>query len=376
MATSEQFSVLIPDGEDPQALGVLRCLSRVKKINVYILSGKKRPLIRYSRYSKHFYHYENENENEGRLSEILNAIKKLKPDIVLPVSANIIGLLSANHEMISEFTDLALLPQIKALEIASNKWLLAEWLKENQIPAPPTILFRPGNDFEKLISEISFPALLKPVVGTSGKGIIQFENAGSLISYCTKNIQPVKFIIQSFINGYDIDCSALCREGEIIAFTIQKTFKEGPDRFGVASGIEFLYNEGVYTTAKELLGKLNWSGVVHIDMRYDENDRQVKIIEMNPRYWGSLVGSLCAGVNFPYLACLTALNRDLPEFSPQPLRYVRGSLATRMMWKRIFLGNRKDLHFDNSEIETLLKDPFPRIVQIYTRLYSRFAHKR
>ncbi|MBS1932189.1 MAG: ATP-grasp domain-containing protein [Bacteroidetes bacterium] len=303
-------------------------------------------------------------------------VKKLKPEVVLPVSANIIGVLTENREKFSQLTSLALLPQKEALEIASNKWLLAEWLNKNQIPAPPTILYQPGSNFEKLISEISYPVLIKPAVGTSGNGIEQFDDSETLISYCKTNVQPGKFIIQSFINGYDIDCSALCRNGEIVAFTIQKTFKEGPDRFGVASGIEFLYDEGAYTTAKDLLKKLNWTGIVHIDMRYDEMAKQVKIIEMNPRYWGSLVGSLYAGINFPYLACITALNRDIPEITTRPLRYVRGSLATRMMLNRIFHKNRKDLHFDNSEIETLLKDPFPRFVQTVTRVYSRFVHKR
>ncbi|MBS1920987.1 MAG: ATP-grasp domain-containing protein [Bacteroidetes bacterium] len=376
MATPDQFSVLIPDGEDPQALGVLRCLSQVKKIKIHILSNKKRPLIRYSKYSKHFYYYKNENGNDGQLAMILDMVKKLKPEVVLPVSANIIGVLTENREKFSQLTSLALLPQKEALEIASNKWLLAEWLNKNQIPAPPTILYQPGSNFEKLISEISYPVLIKPAVGTSGNGIEQFDDSETLISYCKTNVQPGKFIIQSFINGYDIDCSALCRNGEIVAFTIQKTFKEGPDRFGVASGIEFLYDEGAYTTAKDLLKKLNWTGIVHIDMRYDEMAKQVKIIEMNPRYWGSLVGSLYAGINFPYLACITALNRDIPEITTRPLRYVRGSLATRMMLNRIFHKNRKDLHFDNSEIETLLKDPFPRFVQTVTRVYSRFVHKR
>ena len=44
---------------------------------------------------------------------------------------------------------------------------------------------------------------------------------------------------------------------------------------------------------------LKWSGIVNIDFIYDENDKQAKILEVNPRYWQSLLGSLFAGVNFP-----------------------------------------------------------------------------
>src|SRR2546428_697479 len=52
---------------------------------------------------------------------------------------------------------------------------------------------------------------------------------------------------------------------------------------------------------------LKWSGIVNIDFIYDENDKQAKILEVNPRYWQSLLGSLFAGVNFPYLVSVSKL---------------------------------------------------------------------
>jgi predicted ATP-grasp superfamily ATP-dependent carboligase len=374
--TKEYFSVLIPDGESTQALGVLRCLAQIKNIKTYILSNDPWAPIRFSRYSTQFFSYVNEKGNEGRLAAIYHMVKKTKVDVVLPVDIQTIRLLSANCGALSKMTSIVLLPKTDAFEIAANKWLLAEWLKKNQIPCPSTLLYQTNNSFDEALSAISFPVLIKPSVGFSGKGIELFDNPAALYSFCKKYISSGEFIIQSFINGYDIDCSVLCQDGKILAYTIQKAFINGPHRFGVPAGIDFLYDGSTYNVVKDMVEKFNWSGIVHIDLRYDEEDKQVKVIEMNPRYWGSVLGSLCAGLNFPYFACLTGLKRDLPKIVVQPKRFVGGKLAINIIAKRLFHRNRKDLYFDNSIIEFLLRDPLPRVIEAYSKIYNKIVHKR
>ncbi|HYM94371.1 MAG TPA: ATP-grasp domain-containing protein [Chitinophagaceae bacterium] len=376
MGTKEIFSVLIPDGESPQALGVLQCLAQIKNIKTYILSNNPWAPIRFSRYSTRFYSYPDKNSNERQLAAIFDMLRKKKVDVVLPVDTKTIGLLSANPCALSKSVSMVPLPQADAFEIAANKWLLAGWLKQNKIPHPSTILYQPNNSFDEALSSLSFPVLIKPAIGSSGEDIEIFYDAAALYSFCKKNINSREFIVQSFINGYDIDCSALCQEGKILAYTIQKTFINGPHRFGVPSGIEFLYDTDTYNVVKELIEKFNWSGIVHIDLRYDEEEKQVKVIEMNPRYWGSLLGSLCAGVNFPYLACLTALKLDLPKTAFQPKRFVKGKLAINIIGKRLFYRNKRDLHFDNSVLEFLVRDPLPRVIQSYSKIYKKIVHKR
>lgn len=376
MISGDPFSVLIPDGESPQALGVVRCLSQIKNIKIYLLSNKSWPLTRFSRYPKHFISYKTDKGNEGRLNEILSAVNKTKADVVLPADANTIGLLTEHCSLFSKITSLVFLPHPETFKIASNKWLLAKWAKENQVPCPPTILYQTKNNLKEILPAITFPVLIKPAIGSNGKGIKYFSDAESLKSFLNKNGDTRDLIIQSFITGYDIDCSVLCREGEILAYTIQKTFREGARRFGVAAGVDFLYDDSTYKVVKDIIQKLNWSGIVHIDLRYDEKDQQVKVIEMNPRYWGSVIGSLHAGVNFPYMACLAALGGDLPKVMHQPTRFVNNSLAIQIMLKRFFHKNYTDLYFDHSKMEFLLKDPLPKVVEICSGSYSRFIHKR
>jgi predicted ATP-grasp superfamily ATP-dependent carboligase len=61
---------------------------------------------------------------------------------------------------------------------------------------------------------------------------------------------------------------------------------------------------------------LKFCGVALIDLRNNNQDDHIKVLEINPRYWGSLIGALSAGVNFLYFACLSGLGIpfDHPDY--------------------------------------------------------------
>jgi hypothetical protein len=109
--------------------------------------------------------------------------------------------------------------------------------------------------------------------------------------------------------------------------------------FRPPGGVEFVHDERVIGVVRELMAAVRWSGVAHVDLRYDSNTGAVNIIEVNPRFWGSVLASLHAGVNFPHLACLAALGRPFvaPDF--RTCRYVAGSTALSY-WKRGRFGRR------------------------------------
>jgi predicted ATP-grasp superfamily ATP-dependent carboligase len=53
--------------------------------------------------------------------------------------------------------------------------------------------------------------------------------------------------------------------------------------------------------AHTLLKALNWFGVAMVEFKMDPRDGIPKLMEINPRFWGSLSLAVAAGVNFPYL---------------------------------------------------------------------------
>lgn len=226
---------------------------------------------------------------------------------------------------------------------------------------------------EEVISKISFPIIVKPRVGWGGKGIEIFENNDQFEEWYSGFDHKIDLIVQDYIKGYDIDCSLLGKQGEILAYTIQRSIKYSAD-YPWPYGLEFKNQEEILAIVEDLVKKFNWSGIVHIDLRYDEVEKRAKLIEMNPRFWASVTASIFAGVNFPYLACLTALGEELPIIKLEDKVVVRSGPAVKMTWKRI-IKNQKNLNFDNSFLEFIAKDPLPTIIGETLEYYQNFRNR-
>lgn len=364
------FSVLIPDGESVYTILVLRCLGQIKNINIYVLANQPWVVSRFSRYTTQFFCYSKLSGEKGRINEINKIIRKKKIDIILPVDEALIHLLSKQREKLEKDIPIAPIPNTEVFEIAQDKWLLAEWLKKEQLSSPPAILFQYDVTFSASLSLLTFPVLLKPAYGGGGFGIRLFENAAELINFCKEFNAREKHIIQSFIYGYDIGCNVLCKDGKILAYTIQKGFINANRPFCSSSNLDFYEDENVLRFVSKVIAKLKWTGVVNFDLRYDEKENQLMVIEMNPRYWASLLGSLATGINFPYLACILGLNRELPIVKAKPIRFVQAKVALKIMFKRIFNTKHTGEYFDHSTIDFFKKDPLPKAMEGFLKIYN------
>lgn len=367
------YSVLIPDGEDANSLAVARSLAEEKNIKIYVLSKDKNDSIRFSRHVTKFIHYSDATTKEGKLTRILDTIKKTKADVLLPVGVKAIRLIAEHKDQFSKLIALPPIPEVESFDEANDKWLLSLWAKENKIPHPNTLLFRSVDDIKILVPSISFPAIVKPRNGFGGNGIKIFDNAQEFQSWYSEFEHVEDLIIQSYIKGYDIDCSIICSEGKILAHTIQKSIKYSAD-YPWPYGLEFLSHDEIYSIVEEIAKKFNWSGVAHLDLRYDEIEKRSKLIEINPRFWASVSASIFAGVNFPLLSCLSALKRELPSLKTTNKIVVRTGPAIKMTFNKLFKKNN-EFSFDNTFLEFILKDPLPSIIIGIQYYYDRFKSR-
>ena len=373
---THKFNVLIPDGESEDLpLKVLRCLGEVADIKVSILSSEPFAPTRFSRYCTDFHTTSVENFDKKRLDIILETAKKVKADIVLPVRQASIRLIAENIDEVTRVVKTPPLSPLELIDSVANKWLFSKILQEHSIPSPQTTFYDPESLTEQDISHFSFPVLAKPRDGKGGTGIVMVKDSSELLNLSKTAEYADNFVIQEFIKGYDITCSIFSKNGEILAYTIQKGVIPGNKPFEPNMGIEFIKQDQVLAVIQKLIRSLNWSGVACFDLRLDLRDNEPKVLEMNPRYWGSLLGSLAAGVNFPYLACLTGLNIPFPTPEYKLIRYIKPELSTRLLIKQIVKGDKTLQKFHETGLSVAVRDPIPEVHKQITRMTNKFGRK-
>ncbi len=336
---SEESSVLIPDECDqPLAYYLVRCLKAAnRKLKIYILtpsdklSSKNSWLTFYksSRYVDQVIVSKNRMDSVDYLYEISDFIKNNNIEVVLPASELGFNFVSKTREDLSALCHLAALPSHDALNIAFNKWTLSVFLKKHTISTPKTILLE---EFQ-LINQLSYPVLLKPVYGSGGENIQKYNSPEEIKSAVNLNNDSRSYIVQEYIDGYDIDCNVVCTDGQILTYTIQQPLGVEKGFSPKIDKLKFVHDPSVIDLVKKTMNHLNWSGVAHLDLRYCSQTGKLYLIEINPRFWQSLLGSLSVGVNFPHLLYLLSIGIDIElvdyqdQYYAKFIRYIKDALA-------------------------------------------------
>ena len=357
------LSVLILDCDGHHSQSVASCLGQVPGLKLHVLSNRSWVAVRFSRYATTFGHYPAFAGDELRLNHIHRAIIRSRADALLAVTEPDVRFLGYYRESLQNETAIASVVAPKLLDMVANKYALNLFLAKCCLPNPRTVLFTSLADVEKSLNQLRFPLLLKPIVGGGGIGIKRFNTAPELLSSLKKNPPPMgSCILQQLIHGQDFDCSVLCRDGQILAHTIQRPLLPRRHPFGRDHALKFVHHDAVYETISQLMQALRWNGIANLDVLWDEEARDVKVVDFNPRYWTSLLGSLAAGVNFPYLACLDALGIEFPAPRFRHLNYFMAGSAL----KRLPIGREEPFI---TALPYVFEDPGPRLFNLAKRLF-------
>lgn len=361
-----KFSILIPDAEENFVFAVVNCISQVKEIDVYIMSNVENHLIKYSKHIKHYSYYPKNSDQTVWISKINYELEKYGINLVMPIFEEGIRTIIKHKELITLKDRLCLLPTYNNFNTALNKVLLSRHMVENKIACSPSFLFDRNATKN---NEFNFPVLLKPSEGIGGgKGIFKFFNIEEIEQFLLdSNNSCDEYLIEEFFEGVDFSCNVLCKKGEILVFTIQKGILFNGVEFTSPIGVKFLFDSRLYKEVENLMKSLRWSGVANIDLRYDNIMDNFKILEINPRFWGSLDASLAAGVNFPYLYCLVSLGKEIEKHEYNFIEYLTFNALLEAIKKDYKLIFNLDFILNNTQVGFILNDPMLYLYKLYVR---------
>jgi predicted ATP-grasp superfamily ATP-dependent carboligase len=335
--------IFVLDGRSRAALAIVRSLG---KHGFKITSGEAFNCSTfYSKYTNKKYIYpEPKDYPDIFLKSMISEVKLSKYDMIIPVRDETTEILSKNILKLSKYTKIPT-PPYETYKKGRDKKLTIKLAETVGIPHPKTIFIEESRkyEFKELKKELGSPFLLKPRESSGSRGIIKVatEREYDLSMKITKQRYGLP-IVQEFIPyGGAYGVSMLFNQGEPRAIFTHKRLREYPITGGPSTFRESVRDELMEKYATKLLKALDWHGVAMVEFRVDSRTNEPKLMEINPRFWGSLPLAVASGVDFPYLLYKMTMDGDVkPVMNYKTGVKVRWFLLGEILW---FMDSPKNI---------------------------------
>jgi predicted ATP-grasp superfamily ATP-dependent carboligase len=307
---------IVTDAETRLGLHVIRGLGRVGCSITALTQASRGPAVGFSsRYTT------SARRLVGPYAEALTtALDDLAPthDVVVPVTSHSVSLLADQPDRFVP-TLRRYIPSAEAFHVASSKAETIRVARSVGIPVPDTYEGLDPATVEDWArtSKVSFPLVVKfaddshtghwspgeryRIVHTIGELGREFRRMHHVGPY------P---LVQEFVAGDGYGFFAITdSRGEPVATFCHHRLREYPIRGGPSTLCESVYDETLIELGTRLLRRLCWRGVAMVEFKRDRCDGRYKLMEINPRYWGSMPLALMCGLNFPQYQVEMALGR-------------------------------------------------------------------
>jgi len=115
-------------------------------------------------------------------------------------------------------------------------------------------------------------------------------------------------LIQEKVEGPGYGVGVLAEEGRVLASFAHRRIREYPVTGGPSTICVSVDDPRLTGYAASVIRELGWTGVAMVEFKKDDDYR---LMEVNPRFWGSLPLATRSGVNFPALLCRRAMGEDI-----------------------------------------------------------------
>jgi carbamoyl-phosphate synthase large subunit len=153
-------------------------------------------------------------------------------------------------------------------------------------------------------SDWQYPLFAKPRSGSGSRGIVKIEHEHEL----EKLPHNSSLLVQEFLGGAEYSVDVLANEtGEIIAAVPRERMKVDS---GIAVTSRTLHNERLEVYAKAVARTIGVKYVANIQFKLN-TDGEPRLLEVNPRFPGTMPLTVECGVNMPYLSLKSLLGESL-----------------------------------------------------------------
>jgi len=300
--------VLLLDGYSTRTLACVR--SWGKKGVAFAVGGESRwDMSLMSRFAKETFVYTSPKRDAGRFIEDANRYcREFRADCIFPTSeAGIMACSQHRKELVCD----PIIPLEREIETIFSKAKTLALAQSLGIAVPRTFHVTDDNISELDTIDLQLPVAIKSEsseVMLSGRAATSSKTA-----YASTRVEAVKecrarlakgqsVLVQEFIDGYGVGISGLFHEGRPVALLAHRRIRESDPLGGpsaVAETIEL--DPGLLEATKSLFRALSFSGPAMTEYKIDRRTGRPYFMEINGRFWGTVLLAPAAGLDLPYL---------------------------------------------------------------------------
>ncbi len=266
------------------------------------------------------------NNDDGYLEEMLRIVKKNNIQILIPIHDYEIEVLTKETEKFKSVGCKIIASDAATIQIVNDKYAFSKLLQNSQILTPSTYSI---DEWERMDFQATDFWILKPLRGVSSRGIFKGLTDEIRVLIEKNEIFKNTYTIQKFIAGqeYTVDVFVKNKEAYCMVPRVRDEIREG-----ICYKCYTITNEKFVDPINNIIRLYDFYGPINIQF-IESADNKLYCIECNPRFGGSSVTSLYAGINlFQFI---------LDDFEEKPLSFCNNykNIYMTRYWEEIVYEN-------------------------------------
>ncbi|MEK6790158.1 MAG: ATP-grasp domain-containing protein [Deltaproteobacteria bacterium] len=303
--------VLVLDGMWNKTLAAVRSLGRAG-LTVTVGEHTRFATALFSRYCARAIVYPSPlTRPDDFLDWLLREVRANQYDMCLPTEFSTQDIILKNRKAVEQYTALPFGDAALIANVHDKAWLLKH-ASANGFRSPKTfftdkLLTTPPDGFV-------LPLVIKPRESSGSRGL-RYVNTPDEFEAAFKEVHsryPCP-LIQEYIpsaGAYGVGALFNLQSQPRAAF-VYKRLREYPVSGGPSTLRESVKNDELRDIALRLLESLGWKGLAMVEFRVDRRDGRPKLMEINPRLWGSLHLAIISGMDFPHMLYRMSVDGDV-----------------------------------------------------------------
>jgi carbamoyl-phosphate synthase large subunit len=312
--------VLVTGAGGPAAVSFMRAVSGHPELPVelwavdidpcaaglYLVDGRHRSLVP-------------RGDDPGFVDAVAALCRRAAIDVLVPtVDTEMLPVCHRRPELAAGGTAV-LAPSVATLERCLDKWALVQACRGLDV-APATALLDASFD----PAGWAWPAIVKPRHGSGSRGVALLEGPDQLAGVP----QDGSYIVQQPLPGVEHSLDVLAYLDGRVAAVVPRSRLKVDSGIAVAGRTEA--SLALEAVGREVALAVGLTSVANVQVKADEHGRP-RLLEVNPRFPGSMPLTVAAGVDMPTLALADVLGRPVPD------HVEHRALAMVRHWDEVFI---------------------------------------